>query len=78
MTLSLNITKIVVLQGQGADKVCMNVDKPSGCWPYHEDQLSLSFDTAQGKGPQYLIDQFQVKPEDIEIVKLAGHEKFQK
>ena len=51
------ITKIIVLKTNATDKVILFTDLPPAVWPFKEDTC-LQFDVAQGKGEQYVKDNF--------------------
>ena len=65
--ITLTILGAVVLVGDGADKVFLEVDKPYPCWPFTDSDtmLTLKFECAQGTGMAYVMKEFGVTPEKI-------------
>lgn len=65
--IKLAITKIVVLNTIGTDRVYVHTDLPS---PYplevSDQPLMLAFDTQKGKGVEYVRANFNMEPEVID------------
>lgn len=60
----MNICKIKIIKGRGADKVYMETDLPEACWPY-DGTLSIRFDVAEGRGEEYIKTHFPQIPVHI-------------
>ena len=71
MIFKINITKIVVLITNGTDHVSLHTDMPSPYPPEVSTQpLIIDFQTTKGKGIEYVLEHFGIKPEVIDIQKL--------
>lgn len=68
----MNILGITILVGNGADKVSIQTDLPSGIWPYEGCQ-SLDTEIAAGNGKTWVLKCFPYFPEEsIKIIKIRG------
>lgn len=70
MQVTINITKITVLTGYGADKVTLHTDLPSGTPAVSREPLSLSLEAARGEGEAYAGKHFPGLP--IEVINMRG------
>lgn len=66
MKITLEITEIQVITGQGADKVSLITTLPEASHPC-TDKLWLSFQTAKGQGAYYVRQIFQIEPKIVEV-----------
>lgn len=78
MKLELEVINAVVVQGFGVDKcsIFTTLPYPMGYDPEESTPtLSLKFETTDGKGPEYLLNHFNIPAEIIEIIAVKGYEK---
>ena len=77
MKIELDVTRINVLTGQGADIVMLTTTLPIATWPYTETGLSLKFEAAAGTGKDYAFAHFPGA--QIDVVYIGGNRpKFNK
>jgi len=64
MQLTFEITEILVLTGDGPDKIIVKTTLPEPCWPY-EGGMFFNIKAAAGTGEDYVKSNFGVEPEVI-------------
>lgn len=64
-TITLEITRAVVIQDAGSDKVMLTTNLPSACWPYQKEPLMMSFEAAANTGVEYLKRHFPGVPCEV-------------
>lgn len=62
--IKLNVSRIVVLSGNGPDKVILHTDLPDGCWPY-TGKATMELQTAADGGADYVREHFKRDPDEI-------------
>ena len=58
MKIELEVTSCMIVEGSGTDDVLLTTDKPSACWPFDKENLTVKFATARGTGQDYLRRNF--------------------
>lgn len=53
----MNILKIMIVRGFGPDKICFEVDKPNGCYPF-DGNATVEMKVASGTAEEYLKKNF--------------------
>lgn len=65
--LILNITRVTILVGQGADKVVLHTTEPSPCPGVSSESLGLDFSVAKGSGLSYVLEVLDIH-DNIEVI----------
>ena len=60
----MKITKITIIQGNGADHIILHTDLPEASWPY-KAELVLETRAAYHTGPVYVAQHFPDVPVEI-------------
>lgn len=68
--MNLTITRAVVVQGLGSDKIPLETNLPSPTPAIDKAPLVLNFVVTIGLGPEYVRQVFGI---EAEVVKLASH-----
>jgi len=67
--MKLEILSITIFVGRGADQIDMEVDAPSGIWPF-EGNAFVKMEIAAGQGREYVHNNF---PDlDYKVIKVAA------
>jgi len=66
MILCVDVTKVIILVGHGADKVSLftTEDAPT----FEKEPLVLNFDVSAGKGFKYVTEVLRIDDEYVEVV----------
>jgi len=68
MILCVDVTKVTVLTGRGADKVGLHTTEDSPFPGVSEEQLMMSFTVAAGDGFRYVTEVLRIDDEYVEII----------
>jgi hypothetical protein len=66
MILCVDVTKVIILTGKGADKVSLFTTED--CPTFEKEPLVLNFDVSAGQGFKYVTEVLRVDDEYVEIV----------
>ncbi len=69
---AVEVTRVMVLQGRGADTVMLTTTHPTTMPAISNEPLMLKFEVAAGYGPVYLREVLGFTPDMVEIVRLNG------
>jgi len=75
MIITLDITKVTIVIGHGADKVYMHTTEPSPCPGVTKEPLGLNFEVAAGNGYKYVTEVLRIDEEYVEVIN-AGQPQF--
>jgi hypothetical protein len=62
--LSVNVLRVVVLTGEGTDKVCITIDAPTG-FRVMKYATDISVDTEHGYGAQWVQEALGLMPDEV-------------
>ena len=57
---------VTVLIGPGADLVMIKYNAESPIWPFEDNELSMKFEAAKGRGVEYVREVFGMEPKVIQ------------
>jgi hypothetical protein len=66
MILCVDVTKVVILVGKGADKVSLFTTEDSPT--FEKEPLSLDFTTTAGRGFKYVTEVLRIDDEYVEVI----------
>ena len=67
--LNLTIVKATVIQGAGADRVCLYTDLPSPTPKVVASPLELDFQVERDKGVDYVVDTLGLDPSVVRLIR---------
>jgi len=70
MIIGIDITKVTIITGRGADKVFLHTTEDSPCPGLSKQPLGLDFSVAAGDGLRYVIKVLKIDDEYIEVIKI--------
>jgi len=70
MIIGIDITKVTIITGHGADKVFLHTTEDSPCPGLSKQPLGLDFSVAAGDGLRYVIKVLKIDDEYIEVIKI--------
>ena len=68
MILCVNVTRVTILTGRGADKVYLHTTEVSPCPGISKEPLGLDFSVAVGDGYRYVTEVLKIDEEYVEII----------
>jgi len=66
--ITILVTKVIVLLRSNTDAVSIYINNPSPFPSMPEVPLTLQFEVAPNQGAQYVIDNFDIDPKNIDII----------
>lgn len=73
----MKITRIIIITGEGSDRVSLETDLPEATYPYKES-LFLSFHAAADSGEKYCKKHFPNIPIVVRNIRNKSNYKFSK
>ncbi len=67
--LNLTITKATVIQGSGADLICLHTDLPSPMPKFVDAPLELDFQVERDKGVDYVVYTLGIDPSLVCLIR---------
>lgn len=71
--MNLTITKVTVIQGHGADLICLQTNQPSPVPGVTDEPLSFSFQAERDKGVDYVVHTLGVDLSLVDVIHRPQH-----
>lgn len=68
MILCVDVTKVIIVTGRGADKISLQTTEDSPTPDVTEEPLCLDFSVAAGDGYHYVTEVLRIDEEYVEVI----------
>ncbi len=70
MKITVDVSRVIIVKGRGADKINLVLNLPDAEYPFAKNSLSFGFEAAGGTGVGFVKHYFEFPEEIIEVVNL--------
>ena len=73
VSVAFEVERASVVVGNGTDKIYLTIRAPSPIWPFDVEHTSITIDAANGKGKEWLDENFPSVGEIAEVLRGGTH-----